>query len=245
MMRTLLISLLALLTWAPTALADTAQAGTSITFRQGKLIEAVFFRIKPGQEQALADRYFKKVAPLVKRYGAKRLGFFEVTHIEHGPDDAAGWGFFEWPDEATKARFDRDPAYQKLRKVRDGMLDSLKMVYLQTPETVTVQLKPSHMYEFFGVHVNRHNASHLQAYFKVAGPWLTARGVKFPVQLEVVGTAEGYPFLPQRVGFIEWPNAEVKRAWFKSNAFRQVGWHRAMALDRLYVVESRLPPPGS
>lgn len=222
-----------------------AKRTAEITFRKGALIEAAFFRVKPGQQAALDKEYFAKVMPLAQRYGMKPLGMFKVSKIEHGPDDAAMWGLFEWPDEAAKERFEKDPQFAELRPIRDAKLDTLKMVYLNAEETTTVKLRDDRMYEIFGAWVNRHNAPKLKAYFDVAGPWVGQRGAVFPVKLKVVGAPEGHGFLPQRVGFIEWPEG-VKAAWFASPEFAKVGHLRARALDRLYVVESHFMfPPES
>ena len=59
------------------------------------------------------------------------------------------------------------------------------------------------------------------------------------MQFNIVGSPEDYHFLPHTVGFIEWPDRSVKQAWLDSEEFKAVGYHRALAVDRLYVVESK------
>ena len=212
---------------------------TQITFRQGKLIEAAFIKITPGMESQLNEEYFSKVMPLAMEFGMKPLGLFKVTRVEMGDDDAGMWGFFEWPSLETKELFDADPRFIKLRAIRDSLLDSAKMIYLNVAETTTVTIREDRLYEFFGGWINRHNGSHLQQYFEVAGPWVANHGVVFLAQFSIVGSPEGYQFLPDVVGFIEWPNSSVKQAWFDSQEFKTVGYHRALAVDRLYVIESK------
>ncbi len=211
---------------------------TQITFEQGKLIEAAFIKITPGMETRLNEEYFSQVMPLAMSYGMKPLGLFKVTRVELGEDDAGLWGFFEWPSLEAKERFDADPQFIKLRAVRDSMLDSAKMIYLDVAETTAVTIREDRVYEFFGGWINRHNGAHLQQYFEVAGPWLASHGVVFPVKFNIVGSPEGYHFRPDTVGFIEWPSVAVKQAWFDSEEFKAVGYHRALAADRLYAVES-------
>jgi len=232
----------ALLVMSLTAARPAAAKTTEITFQPGTLVEAVFFRITPGQESALEERYLSKAFPLAAEYGMTPLSTFAVTHIDHGPDDAAMWGLFQWPNLDAKKRFEQDRKFKKLRPVRDSMLDSIKIVYLEPQEAVTVTLHEDRMYEFAGTWVNRTNAPHLQQYFAAAGPFVQENGVKFLGDFKVVGSPPEYEFLPQGAFFIEWPSREVKEKWFASPEFKSVGWHRALALDQLYVVESKLVP---
>ena len=224
------------LTFAAPATAQDVQQST-ITFRQGTLVEVAFFKIKAGKEKSLNRDYFSKVVPLAKRYGASVLGMFDVARIDHGPDDAAAWGFFEWPSLEAKQRFDADPTFRRLRPIRDRLLDSLKVTYLRVQATTTVTIRSDKYYEVYGGWINKGNAAHLKEYFAVCGPAIAKLGARFPVQFEVIGTPKAYAFQPDVLGFVEWPSKSAKEAWYASPEFRQVGWHRALAVDRLYVVE--------
>ena len=220
-----------------------AEQPTQLSFEPGKLYEVALFKISPGKEMEIQQRYFSKAFPLAQSYGMRPVGTFSVTQIEHGPDDVATWGFFEWPSLEVKKRFERDAEFRKLRPIRDSLVETLRLVYLEVQEPFTVDMKSDRMYEFYGGWVNRTRAAHLQEYFAVAGPWVGERGVRFLGEFSILGSPDGYRFLPDTVGFIEWPSKKVKEAWFASDEFKQVGFHRALAIDRLVVIESRFDFP--
>ena len=235
-----LIGLAALFTWTMVswAPAHAEQQPVELEFKPDRLYEIAFFTVAPGKATELRDRYFSKVTPIVQKYGGGRLGTFTVNHIEHGPDDVATWGFFEWPSLEAKQSFDKDRKFQELRPIRDRLLQTLRIVYVQVKEPTRVAMRDDRMYEFYGGWINRARGAHLQDYFAVAGPWTAQRGVKFIGEFEIVGSPDDYHFLPDTLGFIEWPNKAVKEAWFASEEFKQVGYHRALAIDRLVVIES-------
>lgn len=209
----------------------------NVEFRSDRLIEVAFWKVKPGKDKEINERYFSKAFPLAQKYGLKKLITFKIDKTEHGPDQAKQWGFFEWPSQEKYEAFQKDPDYQKLRPIRDSLMSSLKLTLLKAKETKTVKIEANKRYEVFGAWLNRHNAKHLGEYFKVAGPFVQSRGANFPVDFEIVGSPENYYFKPHKFGFVAWPDASVKKAWFDSEDFRKVGYHRALAIDQLYVVE--------
>ena len=232
--------------------ADAANAAApNITLQQGKMIEAAFFKVKPGQQRRLKDEYFPKAIAIAKEYGLNPLGTFRVTKVEHGPSDAiAAWGLFEWPSVKSKERFEQDPRFVKLRQFRDSLLETLpKQVYLQVDKTVTLDLQGDGFYEAAVAWANPARADHMKQYFAAAGPFIQERGVKFLGQFKVVGQPKDprYAFdsLPNTFLLIDWGGADNKAAWFSSAAFKRVGWHRALALDRLFILESRFNAPRS
>ena len=218
---------------------------TEITFRAGRMIEVAFFKIKPGKEAALRDRYFAKVMPIAAEYGLRPIGTFAVTKTDHGAaNQFAAYGFFEWPSVDAKRRFEADPRFAPLRALRDSMLATLPaQVYLRVKETVTVPLRNGRVYEAAVAWANPERQARLKAYFDAAGPFIAERRVAFHGQFEVIGQPDDprYTFdaPPNTFLFIEWPNDRVKAQWFSSPAFSKVGHHRAMALDRLLVLESK------
>ncbi len=133
--------------------------------------------------------------------------------------------------------------FHKLRPIRDSLVDTLRLVYLEAQQPVTVTMRQDRMYEFFGVWMNRTHGAHMQDYFAAAGPFIRQNGVRFIGDFKVVGAPEGYAFLPDSVDFIEWPSKAVKESWFNSAEFKRVGYHRALALDRLVVIESSFDFP--
>lgn len=220
----------------------TASDDVRLTFDDAKMVEVAFFTVKPGEERALNDKYFAKVLPIAAEYGMRPLATFDVDRQEHGAPSAAHWAFFEWPSLQAKEQFEADKRFQRLVPQRDRRLETLELVYTKVAEDTSITLRPDRMYEFFAVWVNPRRAAHMQAYFAAAGPFVAERGVRFVGSFEVVGSSDP-EFRPSTVGFIEWPDRSVKEAWFSSEAFADHGWHRALALDRLYVLEgaARLP----
>lgn len=246
-----LFTLATLTTATVLSAADAAAAPQKLTFQKGKMIEAAFFKVRPGQQRRLTQEYFPKALKLAKEYGVKPLGSFQVTKVEHGPADAiAAWGLFEWPSVETKARFEKDRRFRKLRKFRDSLLETLpKQVYLEVEETVTVHLQGDGFYEAAVAWANPARSEHMKQYFAAAGPFIQQRGVKFLGKFKVIGQPSDprYAFDAQPNVFllIDWGSADNKAAWFASDDFKRVGWRRALALDRLFIIESRFSVPRS
>ena len=215
-----------------------------LTFNRDRMIEVAFLKVKPGQEARLSKEYFPKVIPIAKEYGIRPLMTFRVSKVDHGPRDKVGlWGFFEWPSVARKAEFEKDPRFAKLRAFRDSLLvEPPKQIYTRVQKTITAEVDKAAAYEAAVVWTNPHREARLKDYFAAAGPFIQKKGVKFIGQFEVIGQPEDpkYRFdsLPNRFLFIQWPNWEVKNEWFSSEEFAQAGHHRALALDRLFIVES-------
>ncbi|MBX2799997.1 MAG: hypothetical protein KTR31_20115 [Myxococcales bacterium] len=229
---------------AAIGLVGGAAWGTELSFDDAKMYEVAFFTVAAGEQEALSKKYFAKVMPIAREYGMRPMGTFAVSHQEHGQPSAATWGFFEWPSLAAKERFEQDKRFQKLKPQRDARLDALQLVYLQVAEDLTVELRDDRLYEVFGGWVNAHHGAHLQDYFAAAGPYLASRDVRFHGDFQVIGSSDP-TFRPDVFGFMEWPDRSVKQGWFDSAAFRQSGWHRAMAVDRLFVLEGTANLPGS
>ncbi|MEM6930438.1 MAG: hypothetical protein AAF602_26105 [Myxococcota bacterium] len=227
--------LIALLGCAP------ASAETTLAFRPDTLVEVAMFTIEPGEEQAIEEKYFSKVFPIAAEYGMQPLGTFAVDNIEHGDVEATQWGFFQWPDRAAKERFEADRRFRRLVDERDARLSELKLLYVTVAEPVSIVLDDDRMYEVFAGWLNRHNGARMQDYFAVAGPWVAQRGAEFHGQFTVVGMPEEYGFSsqPQVLGFMSWPSRSTKAAWFGSDAFHDIGWTRASAVDRLVVLEGK------
>ncbi len=219
--------------------AATQAAEVELIFQPSTLVEVAMFSVNPGEELALGEKYFSKVMPIAAEYGMKPLGTFTVAHIEHGDVEAAQWGFFQWPDLASKQDFEADRRFLKLVGERDSRLGTLKIIYVKVEEPTTVTLDDDRYYEIFAGWVNRHEGAHLQDYFAAVGPWIEGKEVQFHGSFTVSGQSEDYGLssVPQMFGFMSWPNRSVKEAWFASDAFRDAGWNRAVALDRLVVLE--------
>ncbi len=225
---------------------NTACAQDSrVTFESGKMIEVAFLKIRPGQEARLKNEYFPKAIGVAKEYGIKPLITFPAHKVSHGPADQIGmWGFFQWPSVERKNEFEQDPRFVKLRAFRDSLLVSPpKQIYLSVEKTATVELKKEKLYEAAVLWVNKGAQPHLKQYFDAAGPFVSQRQVKFIGNFKVIGQPVDpkYSFdsAPSSFIFVEWPDESVKNAWFTSKEFQRAGFHRALALDRLVVVESK------
>ncbi|MEM7625241.1 MAG: hypothetical protein AAF333_06405 [Planctomycetota bacterium] len=225
---------------------------TEMTFEAGTLIDVTLGKIRPGMEGKFANEYFPAAIPIAMEYGLKPLGTFSVTKIDHGPADGFNiWGFFQWPSLERKQAFEKDPRFAPLREFRDSMMDTKPIqVYTQVPETTTVTLTEGRMYEAAFTWVNPEKGGHLQQYFGGAGPFIAENGVRFLGDFQVTGQSDNpeYAFdsLPTKFFFIDWGSPATKEKWFTSETFRNVGWHRALGLDRLVVIESNFNfPPAA
>ncbi|MEM8783317.1 MAG: hypothetical protein AAGE65_10750 [Planctomycetota bacterium] len=253
-MRPLLLPAVLSLVLSPLAVGPAAaetqtMAATPppVTLDAEKLIEFATAKIAPGREQAFQTDYFQKLMPLLQEYGVRPIRIFPVTRTDHGP---AGkytlFGLFEWPDLATKQRFESDPRFVKLRQFRDTLMETpVTSVLTRVDETVTFTPKPGSVMEAAVVWINAEKAEHLPQYFQAAGPFIAENDVAFHGRFTVVGQPDNpeYAFdsQPDRFMLIEWGSAKVKQTWFNSEAFKRAGWHRALALDRLLVLESETP----
>jgi uncharacterized protein (DUF1330 family) len=241
---TLALAAVAVATASTAALhAETQVKESQISFSPNTIVEAAFFRVGEGKQEELNQRYLSKVLPLAQSFGMKPLGFFGITRVSNGPDDASLWGLFEWPDLDSRRRFESDPRFIQLREIRDELMDSFKIVHLRAKEAFTLTVRGDRMYEFSALWMNRAHASHIQRYLDAAEPFGQQHGVRLIDRFEVVGTSDRYPFLPEQVFIIEWPSEAVKSEWVSSDAFQAAGWNRALAIDQLYSVESRFVFP--
>ena len=223
--------------------AHAAEPSAQITFEKDKMIEVVFAKIKPGKMAELQESYFPRIMPIAMSYGAKPLGTLKVDTISHGPDNANLFGFFEWPSVEAKQRFEQNKEAQSLIAYRDTLLESLKITYTHVEETTTVTFHEDRLYEIGSLWINKQNAGLLNEYFDAAGPFIQANNVRFLAEFKPTGSPKAYHMQPDMMFLIEWPSAATKDRWFESEQFRQVGWKRALALDRLYIVEGHFNFP--
>jgi len=219
---------------------DKSKAAT-IEFKKDSMIEIAYLTIKKGKEKELNDRYFTNVMPIAQEYGLKPLGKFKINSTEYGPDNAEMIALFQWPSLEAKEKFDKDPRFQKLKPIRDSMLDHLKLVFLTVDQDTTVNIKDSNnaMYEFAALWINKKNAPKLDEYFTQIGPLIEKYNIQFPAVFNVIGsTSDEYNLEPNVIFMVEWPNGEVKDKVFTSEEFKKAGYLRALALDQLYIVEA-------
>ncbi len=212
---------------------------TQISFRPDTIVEAAFFRVGAGNQEALNQRYLSKVLPLAEEFGMKQLGFFVISEVVSGPDDAKVWGLFQWPDLHSRERFESDPRFIELRAIRDELMDSFKIVHLRPKKAFKLTFRSDRLYEFSGLWMNRTHGNRIERYLAAARPFGEQHDVSLIDGFDVIGTSERYPFLPQQVFIIDWPSKDVKAKWIASESFRSAGWNRALAIDQAYGVEAQ------
>ena len=83
-MRKLSFIILLFTTWLLGSSCSQAQsnigASVDVLFKKDKLIEVAFLSVKPDQQKALQESYFKKVFPIAQEYGLKPLAKIQVAH---------------------------------------------------------------------------------------------------------------------------------------------------------------------
>ena len=228
------------------ALSATAQATEvqAVSIQADTMVEFGFFTIQAGREQELGERYFSKVMPIAAEYGMRPLAMLSIGQTEYGDDLSQTLGLWEWPSLEAKESFEQDRRYKRLAPIRDSMLDNLQLIYTRPTVDVALSLQDDRLYEFAGMWISDTHAEHLGQYFASAGPFLGQNDVQFIGNFEVLGGSDP-SLVPDQIAFFSWPDAQVKEAWFTSETFQESGWHRALALERLFVVEATASAPGS
>ncbi|HAS40478.1 MAG TPA: hypothetical protein DCS93_08365 [Microscillaceae bacterium] len=182
-----------------------AQKKQRITFTKGKLIEVALLSVKKGKESQFYQKYFSQVMPVAIPHGAKPIASFATTRQVIGNNPAQVVVFFEWASLEEKRKFEKKPAFLKLRNIRDNALNYLVQGYFQVEQTKTVEIQDNKVYDFAALWVDNANASKLSQYFKAVMPEASKPNIGYkPITTLVSAGAKDQNWHPSLIAFAEW-----------------------------------------
>ena len=200
-----------------------AQKSQEITFNKGKLIEVALLSVKEGKENQFYQEYFSQVMPVAIPYGARPIASFATTRSVMGNNPASVVVFFEWSSLEEKRSFERNPAFLKLRNIRDNALNYLAQGYFQVEESATITVRDDKVYDFAALWIDQANAPKLQQYFAAVMPEATKKGIGYtPIAtLNSVG-AKDQDWHPSLIAFAEWKGGnKALEKLEKTSAFKK------------------------
>ena len=209
-----------------------------MTFEEGRLIEVAYFSLKPGTERSVQEDYFPAALKVAAEYGGRMLASFRVTDKFSGDLEPQMIGIFDWPDVATKARFEEDARFKAVVPIRDRAISFIKLGMYEVAEDTEVTFREDKSYEFFGAWLNPGKSEELGRYFQVSEPIKQSYGRPAPVFLTKFATSEETPqagpfYRPHMAGIVEWDRASDYEALTTSAAFVR---------DAAPIFESSMPP---
>ena len=196
-----------------------------IQFTKGKIYDIAFFSVKEGRSSQLNEQYFPQALEIGKEYGARKVAAFMVTEKTAGDLNPQMIGIFEWPDMATKERFNKDKRYLKIKHLRDESISFLKVGMFEVPENTSVTFREDKDYEFFGAWLNPGMEDKLAKYFEVSDPIKQNYGRPAPVFKANFSTVKDGPegnsiYSPHMAGIVEWDKSEDSKVLFANEDFK-------------------------
>ena len=227
---------------------DTLESGetmtSSLTLKRDYVYEIAF--IAPTVESETrnaAALYFGDAAEIAQEHGARPLMTFNVTDIEHGDIDARYIVLIEWPSlESVRSLRGHEPS---ARRRQDLEVSDVRFALFRVLEDTSIKFSGDGVYEFASFWMNRHNANLMPRYFEGMGPVVRLARPQSLVRTEVIKTRSPYDLRPDTVNLLRWDGGpEAREQIFQSQEFRDNGYMRALALDRILTVMVR-PGHGS
>ena len=226
----------------------TQEARTStVTLEKGRLIEVAYFSLEPGTEKSVQEDYFPAaLVEVAAEYGGRMLASFRVTGVFSGSMEPQMIGIFDWPDLATKARFEEDERFKAVVPIRDRAISFIKLAMYEVPEDTEVTFREDKSYEFFGAWLNPGKSEELGRYFQVSEPIKQSYGRPAPVFKASFSTAssapqEAFSYRPHLAGIVEWDRATDYAKLTSSEAFvRDAAPIFASAISRIDLVHGQL-----
>ncbi len=232
-----------------------AKAGHSVTFSKGRVIEIGFAAIKKGKGKQLG-LYFQKVMPLFKEYGGKPLAVLNVVSVPYGDKKPHIFGLFEWPSVKAFLKFQKDPRFLKVKKIRDGALSYISSGhFFRVKKDVTVTFRGDKMYELWAAWIKRKGDKNIKKYSRKVRRIARRHGQKKLVVLHPVRLKKRTSrklqavchnpdnFTPDMAGLVEWPSSRAYKDFTSERKFKKAVRLRKKATKRFEAIHGKLPPP--
>lgn len=203
-----------------------------------KIYQLIFIAISGlGSSPAaddLSNIYFGSADQMAKEYGVRLVETFDIVEIEHGDFDADTAIVLEWGSLEELQQFEDSEVWVIAQHDRIGSYHS---VTFKVGETTGIALNADGLYEFAGFWMNRHNATLMPQYMQGMGPVVKEARPAPLARIEVIHVRSPYDLAPDRLNLLQWRGgANAREAMFKSKEFRENGYLRALAVDRLLTI---------
>ena len=211
---------------------------SQFTLSADKLYQVAFVAPKTESvSNSAASLYFGNAEEIAVKCGAQPLVTFDATAIEHGDIEVSNIVLIEWPSLEAVQALQNDARWVSTRPHRDLELADVSTAFFQVAEDVVVDFHADGLYEFAGFWMNRHNAELMSQYFKNMAPIVKLAAPHPLIQAQVVKTQSPYDLRPDRLNLLKWTRgAKARKQIFHSQEFKDNGYLRALALDRLLTV---------
>ena len=186
---------------------------TVVTLKPGKVYEVAFASIKKGKMKILNNEYFPKAMPIVKEYGGKSLGMFNVVAKTGGKMRTPQLvGLFEWPSLEAMNRLHADPRMKPLGEIRNDSMSFFRQAFYEVKKETLIVFRSDKTYEFFTAWLNPNSGRILKEYFKVSEPMKQRHGP--PIFKANLSPLKGVPnkkhvLEPHLGGIVEWPDTQT------------------------------------
>lgn len=213
---------------------------STLTLTAAALLQFAF--VQPGESVSgpLERAYFGAAQAVAEEHGAVHLMTLDVVEAEHADIVAEKVIVLEWPSLEAWTAFQADERWVRAVHERDRAFASLMDIYFQVPETTAITFEPDGLYEIAAFWMNRHNGQLMGQYFENMGTLVQAANVQPQADLQVVTTSSHYATEPTRLNLLRWGAGRAARdAIFASQEFKDNGYLRALALDRMWTIMVR------
>lgn len=210
-----------------------------IVLKKDKLYQIVFISPKfTHQSMTINALYFGSLGESIALgLGAQSLITLDVIELEHSDIDAQNLLIIEWPSNEVLTDFQHNIDWLRILPERDNKLKGVHTASFRVREDTQIDLEPEGVYELAGFWTNRHNAQLMTQYFEKMASVVKKAQPQPLAQMDVVRTDAPYDLKPHKLNFLHWRGGYQSRSqMFKSKEFKQNGYLRALALDRLLTL---------
>ena len=106
-----------------------ASAEASLEIKEGAIYEITGLWVRPDGGNERLQKYFEQVTPIAAKHGGRPLARFITQRAPFGDFQPTFVGFTEWPSLDAFEAFQNDPAFLKLKPMRDGALSKLVVMH--------------------------------------------------------------------------------------------------------------------
>lgn len=237
-MKTLICSILALLTISGSVCADSSTEGRTYHFEKGAIVDFLFAIQRPDADEALG-KYFEEAIPVAMKLGYQPLSSLKVsgsaTRGNFRPDYVAmgAWKNGEIRESALASIEENVSGFHQRRR---DIWSAFNMALFEIKDDVSFVLSPKKTYAFTN-------------YWKTDDPGFERARQEWRRQVEKAGgvvkivledatSPSGYPYAPDLMVLTEWNSPADFAAFDRAN-----GAKTAAGIDHVDEFLVVVPPP--
>ncbi|MEM7215542.1 MAG: hypothetical protein AAF423_08365 [Pseudomonadota bacterium] len=218
-------------------------SSVDLTLTAATLLQFAFVDPSEISGEPIHRAYYGSAYEVAESYGAKHLTTLKVVESEHADINASSIIVYQWPDQSAWQAFYNDTKWQHAVHQRDTGFHELTDIYFEVKNTTTINFEPDGLYEIAAFWMNRHNGMLMAEYFENMESLVKAAKVQPLAQLFAVETGSHYGEVPHKLNLLHWrAGREARDAIFTSTEFKQYGYMRALALDRMWTIIVQAAP---